>query len=1016
MRQRKIGRQRPARTRAASPDIEPLRVVEFEPLEKRELLSATLPAITSASADNRGMVVLTANCDLRANTVNQSSVTLYTAGNDGLLGTDDDVLQSRQLNYDAANRRITITTNLPANTRYRVVLNASLIRSTDGHFLDGEFNGAGVPSGDGVAGGNFEIFTRLPVTEEIVRFTSISGNIDVRLFRSDAPLSVANFLNYANRGVYDTTFIHRSVDNFVIQGGGFTANSNFSAIPTDPPVQNEFLRSNTRGTLAYAKFGSDPNSATSQWFFNTANNGPNLDNQNGGFTVFAEIINSSGLSVMDALAAFQMVDASATDGAFNEIPVVDVAAFNARGSLAVSDLVSFSRVALLLDISGEPAQQPPLEGRVDIASNNGNVIVRLFDMNGSGLLNATQFVDVRFGSGNSINQIRLLEPPANVRIGIQIFGANSVGSIVDLRQTSAADIAFIVSDGSVGNVKLVQRISGSNINGFAFPGGFDMDEDIDGDGLVTDTTSLFFAEGALSSLDARSGLSGDVVVPGGLGSVKAQGGVSDVDFVFGGDQTSSSSFKLASAVDTAIRTTSSLRSVSATEWLNTGGVREVIQAASLGKLLISGASGAKGTFEADLDLTADLENLRTLGSANVRNGIFRSDWTIAGNAGAIKSSGPITQWTLDVAGDGQNISATLLAAVDMHFDGSLNSVRTADWDGGRLEADVVKSLNITGNRSSGIAGNMLADIVVANTAQQRVALGPVRVAGDFGDAELTVTRGDVSSLSVGGRMHDVVIRVENGGLPTASLSEVTNSSLTVFGTVRSLRAVRWDGGQIGARELQNTTMTGDSSKGLAGDLIVNEIRSDHIFSLNLQSGGSLIGDLFATRADSILIAGDARDGVLSVGGSSVGTANAVSLLRIQGMMDRMDLRTSSSIGTITLGSMRDSGIYVGITTISGLPDTNAGVNAQSTIAQLRVEGNRAGDFAMLNSFVVAGRLSTAMVMQPQIDNFGRPHGIAAQSVGVVATRVGNSTTTLTNNSGAMAIGDYQVRLGFAIPT
>jgi cyclophilin family peptidyl-prolyl cis-trans isomerase len=1015
MRQRKIGRQRVPKVRPQGKAAASHPVVEFEPLEKRELLSAGAPAIINVAADNRGTVVLTADCDLLATSVNQRSVQLFTAGPDGLLGTPDDVIQSRQVSYNDSTRQISVKADLPANTRYRLLLNSGIIRSADGAALDGEFNGAGVPSGNGVAGGDFQIFTKLPSTEEIVRFTSISGNIDVRLFRSDAPLSVANFLNYANRGVYDTTFIHRSVEDFVIQGGGFTANPQFSAIPTDPPVMNEFGRSNTRGTLAYAKFGSDPNSATSQWFFNLGNNASNLDNQNGGFTVFAEVVNARGLSVMDTLAAFEIVNAASANGAFNELPVVDADAFNARGSLAVSDLVSFSRVALLMDISGEPSQQPPLEGRVDIVNSRGDVTVRLFDMNGSGLLNATDFVDVRFGSGNSINQIRLLEPPANVRIGIQIFGAGSVGSIVDLRSSSASDIAFIVSDGSVGAVKLVQRVSGSNINGFAFPGGFLMEEDIDGDGLVSDDTSMFFAQGALSSLTAGAGLSGDVVVPGGIGAVKVRGETSGVDFDFGGDSSSSASFQLESAVDVAIRTTSALRSVSATEWINTGGVREVVQAASLGKLSISGANGAKGSFEADLNLTEDLGNLRTLGSASVKGGILRSNWNIAGHAGAIKSSALINQWSLDVAGDGQNVSAPLFAAVDLRFGGRLNSVRTADWNGGGLEADTLKSLNITGDRSSGLEGNMLGDIIIANTAQQRVALGPVRIAGNFEDTTVTVTRGDFAGLTVNGAVRGMTLRVESGDLPSASFGEVFDSSLTVFGTVRSLRATRWEGGQIGARALQSTTMTGDSSKGIAGDLFVNEIRSDHITSLNLQSGGCLTGDLFAVRADNIQITGDARDGVLSVGGSSVGSGQALSLLRVDGMMERMDLRTSNSVGSISVGSMRDSGIYVGITTISGLPDTNTGVNAQSTIDLLRIEGSRSGDFAMYNSVVVAGRLTAALVMQPQIDNFGRPFGIAAQSIGTVASKIGGTMTTLNANASPQAFGDYQIRVGFMIP-
>lgn len=90
-----------------------------------------------------------------------------------------------------------------------------------------------------------------------------------------------------------------------------------SAIPVDAPVVNEFGRSNLRGTIAMAKLGNDPNSATSQWFFNLADNSNNLDNQNGGFTVFGEVVDN-GMAVVDAIAALPVYYA---DSVFSELPL-----------------------------------------------------------------------------------------------------------------------------------------------------------------------------------------------------------------------------------------------------------------------------------------------------------------------------------------------------------------------------------------------------------------------------------------------------------------------------------------------------------------------------------------------------------------------------------------------------------------------------------------------------------------------------------------------------------------------
>jgi len=161
----------------------------------------------------------------------------------------------------------------------------------------------------------------------IVKFATDLGDINVLMYDQTnpgvtrtTPLTVANFLRYMDAGRYNQTVFHRSSANFVIQGGGFTRPTTDgtapAAITTFPAVQNEPGNTNVRGTIAMAKLGSDANSATSQWFFNLGNNASNLDNQNGGFTVFGRVI--SGLNVMDAIAAQGVWNFG---GTFNELPL-----------------------------------------------------------------------------------------------------------------------------------------------------------------------------------------------------------------------------------------------------------------------------------------------------------------------------------------------------------------------------------------------------------------------------------------------------------------------------------------------------------------------------------------------------------------------------------------------------------------------------------------------------------------------------------------------------------------------
>jgi uncharacterized protein (TIGR03437 family) len=167
------------------------------------------------------------------------------------------------------------------------------------------------------------------------RFHTTVGDIDVVLTPSAAPLTVANFINYVNAGAYVNSIFHRSVPGFVIQAGGYQLqNGNVITTPTNAPVMNEFNVSNALGTIAMAKLGSDPNSATSQWFFNLANNGTNgnaLDTTNGGYTVFGNVT-SATQKVMNAIAGVGTYDCSgdggvcplsSTNSAFTNLPVLN---------------------------------------------------------------------------------------------------------------------------------------------------------------------------------------------------------------------------------------------------------------------------------------------------------------------------------------------------------------------------------------------------------------------------------------------------------------------------------------------------------------------------------------------------------------------------------------------------------------------------------------------------------------------------------------------------------------------
>lgn len=205
---------------------------------------------------------------------------------------------------------------------------------------------------------------------DVVCLDTTLGEICIRLFPEDAPQTVANFLKYVNEGDYNGTLFHRSVPGFVIQSGGYTFNLIQGAvvIPKDPNVVNEFKRSNTRGTVAMAKLGSDPNSANSEWFINLDDNSQNLNSQNGGFTVFGEVV--IGMSVVESIARLPALNVSAFLGtAFESTPLLGY-----DNTFTIDDFVTISRAyTTQRDLTPVPTPENPFPSAVTLATYASNL-------------------------------------------------------------------------------------------------------------------------------------------------------------------------------------------------------------------------------------------------------------------------------------------------------------------------------------------------------------------------------------------------------------------------------------------------------------------------------------------------------------------------------------------------------------------------------------------------------------------------------------------------------------------
>ena len=181
------------------------------------------------------------------------------------------------------------------------------------------------------AGGSRIASLRVVIPKPVVQLDVDQGTIDLELDPVAAPVTVQNFLDYANGGFYDNTLFHRVIADFVIQGGGYAPGSpdpEFQ-VPTRPPIVLESNNglSNLRGTLAMAR-ANEPNSATSQFYINVVDN-PGLDyrsEEQPGFAVFGRVI--AGLELVDAISV--VPTRSVPSLGLTHLPVTDVVVNSAR--------------------------------------------------------------------------------------------------------------------------------------------------------------------------------------------------------------------------------------------------------------------------------------------------------------------------------------------------------------------------------------------------------------------------------------------------------------------------------------------------------------------------------------------------------------------------------------------------------------------------------------------------------------------------------------------------------------
>lgn len=328
------------------------------------------------------------------------------------------------------------------------------------------------------------------VSGQIVQFDTVLGKFNVELRADAAPKQVANFLGYVDRGDYANSFFHRSwsLDGgpiSIVQGGGFfVANNQVVAVPAQAPVPLEYNLPNERGTLAAART-NDVNSATSQWYFNVRDNTSILGPANGGgYTVFGRVL-GNGMTVVDAIAALQRVDASGGDvnSPFGTLPVRNFSG----GSIQISNLVivnSITRmpvfptsdtaglVSFTIDNSAPAVVTPALSGSVlaltpgvagtatitvHAADATGNTTVTSFTVTVTTAVPTftSQPTSQTIAAGNTV----VLAASANAAVsyqwqrnGADVFGATNAMLVIGNASVSNAGTYTLIARNALGSV------------------------------------------------------------------------------------------------------------------------------------------------------------------------------------------------------------------------------------------------------------------------------------------------------------------------------------------------------------------------------------------------------------------------------------------------------------------------------------------------------------------------------------------------------------------------------------
>ena len=531
------------------------------------------------------------------------------------------------------------------------------------------------------------------------------GNIPLTLFDSQTPKTVANFEQYIDAGEYNGVIIHRSIPGFVIQGGGYTSDGNH--ITTFAPVQGEPGISNVAGTIAMA-LSTGPDSGTSEWFINLADNSSSLDGSSDGgpFTVFGKVI-YNGMSVVNAIAALQTVNDSQTPpgpGVWTDLPVQNYSGSSTPTSVPPSNMVVTNTITV-----------PALSYQV---SSDNTALVSPGVTNG--------VLTLTYGSGTGI---------AHVTVTATDLGGNQVAT------TFAIGVGLTEVTVGKGAARLVR---------FVDPDGTASQVSLAGGGQAT----LTFVGTGLGQNTSKSGIATVTGTPQSV-SIQTSGSTAGSKLIISGHGGNG-------LVNLADITTSSLGAVNGPTTVLGG---NLAASGSLGSVTLDSAGGGtiSATAVGKMTIKGSFTDNLTLGSIGVfaAGSIGGGTWNV-GSAVSSLSAKSVSGWTATLVGlDRLSVAGTIDSSA-LNSMASINSIAV----GSLTNSNVYAGVSLSGGAKLPVAlgaftaADTIASLHVArsfansNVAAQalgKMSLGTVTLANGgtvFGVAAHTITN---LSVSAGGK-------------------------------------------------------------------------------------------------------------------------------------------------------------------------------------------------------------------------------------------------------------------------